>query len=77
MRQARADALANRRRVLADPAREHQRVEPGERRRIGADLLADRVAELVDRQLRVGRAGVEQRAHVAARPRDAEQTRLA
>ena len=46
-----ADALAQRRAVLADAGGEHDRVEPAERGRERAELAADPVDEEVDRRL--------------------------
>jgi hypothetical protein len=72
-----AHALADRRRVLADARREDDRVETAERRGQRAQLAADAVDEELDRELRLRLRGLEQHAHVARYPRDAEQPRLA
>src|SRR6266545_6819472 len=60
-----ADSFADRHRVLADSAGEHDRVEPAERGRERAELPPDAVHVEVDGKLRGRRVGRQQSPHVA------------
>jgi len=73
--QATTDALADRGRVLPNPAGEDQRIQSAERRHVCAEKLADLIAENGDRlrRARVGGRSCEQVAHVGARARESEQ----
>src|SRR3954470_7191129 len=75
-----ADALAHGRRILADAAREDDRVGTIHRREISSDVLASAVAEEIDRQPRATIAMLrllcQQLAHVIRQTGDAEKPRL-
>ena len=73
-----ADPLADERRVFADAAGEHQRVQSAQRRREGADPFLGLVAKQRDRFRRphVLRFTVEQVTHVGTGLRHAEQPGL-
>ena len=72
-RRVAADALADRRRVLADAGGEDERVEPAERRRQRAELAPDAIDEEIDRE----RARAARRSRAARACRSTRRRRRA
>ena len=71
-----AHAFADGGRVLADAAREHERIQPAERGGERAQLAPDAIAIEVDREPGPRIARGQERAHVARNAGHAEQARL-
>src|SRR5947199_222300 len=78
MLEAAARLLAHRSGAFADPAREDERVDSTQHRGERADVLAEHIAEELDRlgRVRLGRAGLEERLHIGCRARHAEEAGL-
>ena len=68
------DSHAHRRRVLADPGREHEAVDPAERCGEPAGLEADAIREIIEREASARISALLERAHVVADARQGPES---